>query len=76
MNRGRRRRRSLGPPHDPDLNGALDAMTAEDLRSFVRDALERLDDEPRSALVDSLTARGTKGSSGWRPVRSIPANRR
>jgi hypothetical protein len=52
---------------DPDLQGALDAMTAEELRSFVRDALEQLDDEPRGELVDRLIARASKGSSRWRP---------
>jgi hypothetical protein len=67
MKYGWRSRRSLRPQHDPDLDSALDAMTAEELRSFVRDALERLDDEPRSALVDSLIARAATGSSGWRP---------
>lgn len=55
------------PPDDPDLDGAIDAMTAEELRSFVRGALEGLDDEPHAALVDSLIARAAKGRSGWRP---------
>jgi len=67
MRDGRRSRRSLHPPQDPDLARALDAMTADELRSFVRDALDRLDHEPRTALVDSLIARAAKGSSGWRP---------
>src|SRR5438552_2436049 len=67
MRYGRRSRHYLHPPQDPDLARALDAMTAEELRSFVRDALDQLDDEPRSALVDSLIARAAKGSSGWRP---------
>jgi hypothetical protein len=42
-------------------------MTAEELRSFVRDALERLDDEPRGGLVDALLLRAAKASSGWKP---------
>jgi hypothetical protein len=42
-------------------------MTAEELRAFVRDALERLDDEPRGGLVDALLLRAAKGSSGWKP---------
>jgi tetratricopeptide (TPR) repeat protein len=42
-------------------------MTAEELRSFVRDALERLDDEPRRELVDALLLRAVKGGSGWKP---------
>lgn len=67
MSEERRSRRSLHPPQDPDLARALDAMTADELRSFVREALDQLDHEPRSAFVDSLIARAAKGSSGWRP---------
>jgi len=57
----------LRPPHDADLDSALDAMTADELRSFIRDALERLDNEPRGHLVDSLVTRAAKGNSRWRP---------
>jgi len=42
-------------------------MTAEELRSFFREALERLDDEPRQELVDALLLRAARGSSGWKP---------
>jgi hypothetical protein len=52
---------------DPDSDSALDAMTAEELRAFVRDILESLDDEPRSALLDSLIGHAARGSSGWKP---------
>ena len=47
-------------------------MSAEELRSFVQEALEQLDDKPRTALVDALIARATKGNSGWKP--SSPGN--
>ena len=75
MRDGRRSRRNLQPPQDPDLARALDAMTADELRLFVRDALDRLDHEPRSALVDSLIARAAKGSSG-EAARALAGNRR
>ena len=52
---------------EPDVQGALAAMSAEELRSFVQEALERLDDKPRTALVDALITRAAKGSAGWRP---------
>ena len=58
-----RARRRLHPQHEPDLDSALEALTADELRAFVRDALERLDDEPRGQLVDSLVARAAKGTS-------------
>jgi len=67
MRYGRRPRQSLGPSAEPDLDSALDAMTAEELRSLVRDALERLDDEPRRELADALLLRAAKGNSGWKP---------
>ena len=53
--------------HDADLEAALDAMTADELRSFVRRALERLDCEPRGELLDSLIAHASRSSSGWKP---------
>ena len=58
MRHGRRfrSRQGLGPSAEPDLDGALDAMTAEELRSFVRDALERLDDEPRGEFENALAS--------------------
>jgi hypothetical protein len=58
---------TLRSPPDPDLDRAIGALTAEELRAFVRDALERLDDEPRNALADSLMARAAKGRAGWKP---------
>jgi hypothetical protein len=63
----RRSRGRPGPQHDTDLENALDAMTAEELRSFVRDVLERLDREPWGEVVDYLIACAAKGGSGWRP---------
>jgi len=42
-------------------------MTAEELRAFVRDALEHLDDVPRREFADALLLRAAKGSSGWKP---------
>lgn len=73
MSRRSRPRARARPRQDPDLDRALDAMTAEELRPFVRHALERLQDEPRAELVDSLIARAASGSSGWRP--RAPARR-
>lgn len=67
MKYGSRRRRVHRPAHDSDLDGALDAMTADELRTFVHEALERLDSEPRGELLDSLIARASKGSTGWKP---------
>jgi len=42
-------------------------MGAEELRSFVRDALDMLDDELRVQVEDALLRRAASGNSGWRP---------
>lgn len=59
--------RGASERNDPDLDSALNAMPAEDLRAFVRDVLDHLDDEPRVDLMDRLMTRAAKGKSGWRP---------
>ena len=42
---------------EPDVQRALAAMSAEELRSCVQEVLEQLDDRARTALVDALIAR-------------------
>ena len=44
-------RTRISPGNHPDLETVLAAMTAEELRSFLREALEHLDDEPRCAFL-------------------------
>ncbi len=46
-------------------------MSADELRSFVQDALGRLEDEPRTQLEDALLRRAARGTTGWRP--SVPS---
>jgi len=68
--RARRRRGTLRvPAEDPDLNRALEAMTAPELRTFVRGVLDGLDPDARTQIVDSLMARALKGHAGWKPRR-------
>jgi len=51
-------RRRSGPPRirstDTDLGRALEAMTAPELRAFVRAVLDEFEDEQRSRVIDSL----------------------
>jgi hypothetical protein len=69
-------RRRPGPPRirstDVDLGTALEAMTAPELRSFVRAVLDELEDEPRGRLIDSLMTRAARGDVGWKPNRPAP----
>jgi hypothetical protein len=59
------------PSHD--LDDALAALSADELRAFVRDALERLDDGPRGDLADLLLMRAVRGKAGWKPAAPAPA---
>lgn len=71
----RRRRRSRTDPRgepDRDFDRALEAMTAPELRSFVRTVVDGLDDDRRITITDSLVARA-QGPAGWKP--STPSAR-
>lgn len=71
--RRRRRRTVLRPTSDPNLDRALEAMTAPELRSFVRTVFDSLDDDQRITITDSLMARATQGKAGWKS--SLPSAR-
>lgn len=57
------------PAKDPDFNRALEAMTAPELRAFVRGVLDGLAPDARTGIVDELLARAVKGHAGWKPSR-------
>lgn len=54
---------------NPDVDRALEAMTAPELRSFVRGVLDGLEDDQRAVIVDSLVTRAASGDAGWKPSR-------
>jgi hypothetical protein len=57
------------PAEDPELDRALEAMTAPELRAAVRAMLGALDGETKASTIDTLVARAAKSASGWRPSR-------
>jgi hypothetical protein len=65
----RRRGAPRVPVEDADFNRALEAMTAPELRAFVRGVLDDLDSAARTAIIDGLIARAAKGDAGWKPSR-------
>jgi hypothetical protein len=67
--RALRRRRHRMPAKDPEIDRALEAMSAPELRAAVRAVLDELDEDARASVVDALIGRATKASSGWRPAR-------
>lgn len=66
-------RRHSGPPRtrstDADLGRALEAMTAPELRAFVRAVLGEFEDKQRSRVIDSLLSRAARGEAVWKPNR-------
>jgi len=44
-------------------------MSAPELRAAVRAVLDELDEGVKASVVDTLIARATKATSGWRPTR-------
>lgn len=68
--RGRLRHPRHGvPAEDPEIDRALDAMSAPELRAAVRAVLDDLDEGVKGSVIDALIARATKATSGWRPTR-------
>lgn len=63
----RDRRRAVKTGRSADLTAALNALDAEELRAFVQEALDRLDDGPRGQLEDALVQRAA-AQSRWRPA--------
>lgn len=64
-----RHRRPRLPAEDSEIDRALEAMSAPELRAAVRAVLDGLDESVMTSVVDTLIARGTKTTSGWRPKR-------
>lgn len=67
MSASRRARRPERPRGGGDPAGAIEALSGEELRCFLRDVLKGLDEELRASLEDELIARAAKGSVGWKP---------
>ena len=69
--RGRRARRRE-PAEDREVDQALDAMSAPELRAALRAVLGQLDDGVKDSVIDTVMTRGTKAKSGWKPARPSP----
>jgi hypothetical protein len=63
----KRRHRSSTDPGDA-VASALAAMSADELRAFLVQALESLDDDPRGQVEDALLRQAARGAAGWRPA--------
>jgi hypothetical protein len=63
-------RRQKGIPSLPDssnIDGALAALDAEDLRDLIRDIIPRLDDKTLSRFNSAIIVRAVGGRAGWKP---------
>ena len=54
---------------DPEIDRALEAMSAPELRAAVRAILDALDEDAQASVVDTLISRAIKASSDWKPAR-------
>ena len=64
----RRSRNQGARPEKTDIESALAALTAEELRSCLREALPRLDTGAQARVIDAVLARAARGSAGWKPA--------
>ena len=61
-------KRAPVPPADPqEFGAALEAMSADELRAFVRDLANLLDEASRARLEATLLEAAARGTAGWRP---------
>jgi hypothetical protein len=67
--RGLRPQRHRVPAKDPEIDRALNAMSAPELRAAVRAILDEFNEDVKASVGDALIARATKATSGWRPTR-------
>ena len=58
----------VGEPARSDVDGALAAMSAGDLRDLVREMLAELDERAYGRVTSSLVRRAARGGSGWVPA--------
>ncbi len=54
-------------PGSPNIDGALAALNAEDLRDLIRDIIPRLDDKTLSRFNSTIIERAARGKTGWQP---------
>jgi hypothetical protein len=54
-------------PGSPNIDGALAALNAEDLRDLIREIIPRLDDKTLSRFNNALIERAARGKTGWQP---------
>jgi hypothetical protein len=63
----KRRRDISSKPDLSNIDGALTALNAEDLRDLIRDFIPHLDDKSLSLFANSIMERAAKGNMGWQP---------
>ncbi len=63
-----RRHRSKSKPDASEVDAALAAMDADELREVARDILLELDDRAHGRVVNRLIERAARNISGWTPT--------
>ena len=73
--RGLRHRRRRVPAKDPEIDRALEAMSAPELRAAVRAVLDELDEDVKASVVDTLIGASHQGLVGLEARTSVSADR-
>jgi hypothetical protein len=63
----KRRNDSASKPNLSNIEGALAALNAEDLRNLIRAVIPRLDDKDISWFTSAIVERASRGRAEWRP---------
>jgi hypothetical protein len=63
-----KRRNDSAPKSDlSNIEGALAALNAEDLRDLIRTVIPRLDDKEFSWFANAIIEQASRGRTGWQP---------
>lgn len=63
----KQRKAITSQPDSLNIDGALAALDAEDLRDLIRDIIPRLDDKTLSRFNSTIIERAAGGKTGWLP---------
>lgn len=70
--RGAQRATATPAIRESEIDRALDAMTPPELRAARRVVLRGLREDVKTTVVETLLARATKGTAGWKPTSPSP----
>ncbi len=55
-------------PKEEDLNNALEALSAGELRTIIKNTMSHIDGQQRGYLIDAIIDRAARTNDGWTPA--------